>query len=57
MISRLKTTIRSALNLFGYDIVRKSVVTDLGYCLFMRKIHCNDAVERFASKTRHLTQE
>jgi hypothetical protein len=33
------------LNLFGYDVVRKSVVTDLGYCPFMRKIHCNDAVE------------
>jgi hypothetical protein len=45
MISRLKTTVRSALSLFGYDIVRKSVLTDLGYCLFMRKIHCNDAVE------------
>jgi O-methyltransferase len=45
MISRLKTTVRSALNLFGYDIVRKSLATDLAYCLTMRKIHCNDAVE------------
>jgi O-methyltransferase len=49
LIGTLKKAARSVLNRLGYDLVRKkysqSLAADLAWCLVMRKIHRNDAVQ------------
>ena len=49
IISKVKRAVGSAINLLGYEVVRKghleTLVADLAHCAAMRKIHCNDAVE------------